>query len=282
MSTHLYRPSSLLKFLNEESIYPKKRLSQNFLIDGNIIQKIIDAADVQAGDLIIEIGPGPGALTEALLNKQAQVIVIEKDLHFAKKLQRLDPQGSLLTIYHQDFLKFPITEHLSSKKKAKVISNLPYHLTSPIISKLIPLNDRISTLTLMMQKEVSDVCVAPVNSKSYSSFTLFLQYYSTPKYLFPVNPGCFLPKPQVRSAMVQFTLKPTPAYSNPSHFFKTTRTAFQHRRKMLRASIKSLYSVDSIQKNLIKIGSHSMARPQELSLDQFLNLVRLSNEENTS
>lgn len=281
MSTHLYRPSSLLKFLNEDAVYPKKHLSQNFLIDGNIIQKTIDAADVQEGDLVIEIGPGPGVLTEALLNKGAQVIAIEKDPHFAEKLKRLDPQGSQLTIYHDDFLKFPISEHLSLERKAKAISNLPYRLTSPIIGKLIPLNDLISTLTFMVQKEVGDRCVAPVNSKNYSSFTLFLQYYSAPKYLFTVSPGCFLPKPKVKSAVVQFTLRKPPEQSNPIHFFKTTRTAFQTRRKMLRASIKSLYSVESIQENLIKVGSHAMARPQELSFEQFLHLVRLSNEANS-
>ncbi|MCK4934700.1 MAG: ribosomal RNA small subunit methyltransferase A, partial [Simkaniaceae bacterium] len=203
MSHQLYRPSSLLAFLSENTVYPKKHLSQNFLIDGNIIKKIILAAAVKPNDLIVEIGPGPGVLTEALLQKGATVIAIEKDTLFANKLHRLAEDRSKLTVYSQDILTFPLEETLKNypDKQVKVISNLPYHLTSPIIEKLIPLYQIISTLTLMVQKEVGKRCTAEVNSKNYSSFPLFLQYYSTPKYLFSVSASCFLPKPKVDSAI---------------------------------------------------------------------------------
>jgi 16S rRNA (adenine1518-N6/adenine1519-N6)-dimethyltransferase len=270
----VYRSSELRLFLQELGLDAKKGLSQNFLIDGNILRKIIQAAGIQPGDRVIEIGPGPGALTEFLLDYGASVTAIELDPHFAQALKRLQEPGRPLTIFQKDFLKFPLEDFLAnSTGKIKVVANLPYHITTPILTKLLPMHHSIESVTIMVQKEFAKRMTAPSGSSDYGSFSVFTAFYSQPTYCFTVEPTCFYPRPKVQSAVVCCLLKPpllTPVQEEA--FFVLTRSAFQKKRKMLRTSLKSLYSAEAIEQALGEMGISVQARPEELSLEQFLIL----------
>jgi 16S rRNA (adenine1518-N6/adenine1519-N6)-dimethyltransferase len=279
----IYKPSELLIFLEKLGINPKKALSQNFLIDGNIIRKIVSSADVKPGDVVVEIGPGPGSLTEALLETGAYVIAIEKDHVLGKELERLKSPGKLLNIKIDDVLKFPLEleleKHLKPGQKAKVIANLPYHITTPIVAKIVKLRNLISTMVIMIQEEVARRFIGTPSSPEYSSLTVFLNYYSDPKYCFKVSKHCFYPSPKVDSAVVQLELHEPPLVSNETKFFQMTRTSFEHRRKMLRGSLRELYVSASIEKALITIHKTPKARPEELSLNEFIDLFELLESE---
>lgn len=271
----MYKPSELRLFLNELGIFPKKGLSQNFLIDGNIIRKIVATANVQPEDTVLEIGPGPGSLTQALLQTGARVLAVEKDAVLAHALTRLG-SASQLKVVCDDILAFPL-EKLAQEgtNRLKVIANLPYHLTTPILVHLISQSHLFSSLTLMVQEEVARRFTAKPGHKDYSSFTVFLQFYSNPQYAFFVSRHCFYPAPKVDSAVVKLDLKEPPLVQNVESFFKMTRTAFEHRRKMLRVSLKPLCESQAISQALEEIGLNPLARPEELSLADFLKLHAL-------
>ncbi|MBA3957547.1 MAG: ribosomal RNA small subunit methyltransferase A [Parachlamydiaceae bacterium] len=275
----IYKPSELRQFLNELGISPKKVLSQNFLIDGNIIRKIVEAADVQPGDVVLEIGPGPGSLSEALLEKGAHVVAVELDDTLAQALKRLDTDDHRLHVYCEDIMQFPIVETLEkllpAGKKAKVIANLPYHLTTPILAFLIPLNGLFSSLTVMVQDEVARRFTALPSTPEYSSFTVFLNFFTKPRYSFTVSKRCFFPEPSVQSAVVSLELKPPPQIADPDNFFKMTRTAFSQRRKMMRASLRELYAPEAVMAALEAIGKDPQSRPETLSLEEWLRLFEV-------
>jgi 16S rRNA (adenine1518-N6/adenine1519-N6)-dimethyltransferase len=269
----LHRSSELRRFLEELGIDAKKGLSQNFLIDGNILRKTVRAADILPHDHVIEIGPGPGALTECLLDAGAEVTAIEIDRTFARALQRLQSDQTPLHILCEDFLKFSLEEYLPTiGKKVKVVANLPYHITTPILTKLLPLCHAIESVTVMVQKEFARRMTASPGSPDYGSFSVFTAFYSHPTYCFTVEPTCFYPQPNVQSAVVHCQLHPSLLRSNTEAFFELTRTAFQQRRKMLRTSLKLLYSAEAIERALAEMGISTTARPEELSLKEFLTL----------
>lgn len=274
----IYKPSELHLFLDQLGIFPKKGFSQNFLIDGNIIRKIIEVAEVQSEDVILEVGPGPGSLTQALLETGARVIAVEKDKVLAQALDRLQTPSQQLSTFCDDILSFPLEKEiplrLKEGKKAKVIANLPYHLTTPIIAKLIPLREIFSSLTLMVQEEVARRFTAQPGTAEYSSFTIFLRFYTEPRYAFTVSKNCFYPSPKVNSAIVVLQLREPPlsASHDVATFFQLTRTAFEQRRKMLRASLKELFPPQVVEGALKAIGQNPLARPETLSIEQFLQL----------
>lgn len=270
----IYKPSELHQFLESLQIKPKKGLSQNFLIDGNIIQKIASSSNVQPGDIVLEVGPGPGALTEALLNKGALVYAVEKDRTLAQALERLH-QEERLKIFCDDIMTFPLEnlqEHLKKGHKAKVIANLPYHLTTPILAHLVHRNDLFSSITVMVQKEMAERMTAKLGTSVCGSLTLFLSFFANVKYAFTVTRKCFYPVPSVDSAVVVLELKEPPYVSDREAFFTMTRTAFGHRRKMLRASLRELYPVEAITNALEALRINPQARPEELTLDNWLQL----------
>lgn len=275
----LYQPSELHQFLESLGKSPKKGLSQNFLIDGNILKKIVQAAQVLPGDVVLEIGPGPGALTQALLDAGARVVAVEKDSVFAEALKRLNTPDDRLHVVSDDILLTPIQEllkpYLQPAQKAKVIANLPYHLTSAIVTKLIEMHAVLSLLVLMVQEEVAQRFVALPCTKAYGSLTLFLQYHSHPSYGFSVSNKCFYPPPSVQSAVVLLKLHQPYVVSNSERFFTCTRTAFAHRRKMLRGSLRELYAPEKIMSCLTQIGKDPLARPETLSLPEFIQLFEL-------
>ncbi|MDR2539177.1 MAG: 16S rRNA (adenine(1518)-N(6)/adenine(1519)-N(6))-dimethyltransferase RsmA [Chlamydiales bacterium] len=268
----IYKPSVLKEFLRFSHIRPKKALSQNFLIDGNVVRKIIDTAQIQAGDMVLEIGPGPGALTEALLAKGAIVTAIEKDFVFAERLYRLQGLGNL-TIEREDFLLFNLENFLDSKKdKIKVVANLPYHLTTPILLTLLPRYEEIDSLILMVQKEYADRMVASSKTSHYSHLSLLVSFFCQTKLIFTINPSCFFPKPKVRSAIVHCRLNAPTLKEDMDAFFFLTRSAFQQKRKMLRSSLKPLASSKLIEQALRAIHLPITARPEELNLQEFISL----------
>lgn len=266
----LYKPSELRAFLQREGVYAKKALSQNFLVDGNILDKILQLAAIQPGDRVVEIGPGPGALTEALLKKGAHVIAIEMDSHFASLLERLQTHDHRLQIIQGDALEQPFG-NLFQDFSYKVVANLPYHITTPLLVKLLPLYPKIVSLTVMVQKEFAERMVAKPGNQDYSSFTIFTQFYSAPGGHFLVSPTCFYPQPKVHSAVVlcKLSLPPLDERDHPA-FFELVRSCFQKRRKMVKTSLKPLYP--QIEKALLICGLNPQVRPEELSLRQFIAL----------
>lgn len=260
------KPTELIAFLKEHDRHLKKSLGQNFLIDENILRKIIHSASIQPNDTVLEIGPGAGALTSLLLEK-AKVIAVEKDDFFADKLKRLSGN---LTVYQQDILKFDLSV---LPKNVKVVANLPYNITTPILSSLIEHHEHFDSLVIMVQKEVGERITAKPKSKAYGSLSIFLQFYSDVSYEFTVSRNCFLPKPKIDSAIIKLTLK-TPPLKDPAPFFKVVRKAFEKRRKMLSSSLKEFLTKEEIENALKALQLNPKARPEDLSLDQWLRFYQ--------
>lgn len=274
----IYKPSELHQFLSSLGISPKKALSQNFLIDGNILRKIAEYAQVKPGDVVLEIGPGPGSLSEVLLEKGATLIAVEKDDTLAHALERLKSPTRKLEIFCEDILDFSFESNLSPflqvGQKAKVIANLPYHLTTHILTQLVTMPHLFSSLYVMVQEEVARRFTAEPGNKDYGSISVFLNFYSTPSYAFTVSNQCFFPAPKIQSAVIALELKEPPAIANPEGFFLMTRTAFAHRRKMLRGSLRGLYSPEKITNALIELGLDPLSRPEQLSLELWLQFYQ--------
>lgn len=262
----LYRPSDLHKL----GIRVKKHLSQNFLIDQNILEKICKTADIKPGDQVLEIGPGPGAITEKLLEKGAHVTAIEKDEFLAEKLAEVENEN--LKVFQGDALTFPLNQLPSN---LKLVANLPFRITAPILERWITTYPQVQSLTVVVQKEVGLRMTAKVNTPDYSSFSLFLSAYGSPKYAFTIKPSSFFPAPSVHACVIEMPLHPFPYSFSQEEFFKMTRAAFGKRRKMLRSSLKELVSEEAFK----KAGIDPTARPGELSLEDFAGLYRASQDE---
>ncbi|MBS3903788.1 MAG: ribosomal RNA small subunit methyltransferase A [Simkania sp.] len=270
----IFRPNELRTFLEEQGAGALKSLSQNFLIDGNIVRKILAAAAVCPSDTCIEIGPGPGALTEALLQAGAHVIAIEKDKKFAAALYRLQNTDHCLTVYEDDAVTIDTSKLLKEGSARKLISNLPYHLTTPLITRFLPLYPEITSITVMVQKEVAQRFVAKPGTPNSSSISLFIRLFSEPRWCFDVPANCFYPKPSVVSSVIHFDLKHPPPGINPEKFERLARTAFQKRRKMLRSSLKEVYPAKVLSRAFEHTGIDPSCRPEELSFEQFTSLYR--------
>lgn len=277
----LYKPTELRQFLTEQGIVPRKSMSQNFLIDGNIVRKIVKAAEIAENDLVLEIGPGPGGLTEQLLAAGARVVAIEKDRTLAVALQRLQTPAETLHVVTGNALEIDLKQLLTpyfpcTKSRAKVVANLPYNITTPLLTHLLPRNDLFSQITVMVQEEVAQRMAAKPHTSAMASLTIFCQFFSEIHYNFKVNRSCFFPAPTVDSAVITFSLTPPPLPdARQESFFLLTRTAYQHRRKMLRASLRDLAAPAAIETALASLTLPPTARPEELSLQQFLQLFDL-------
>ena len=267
----LAKLTELLEFLRTIHKRPCKALSQNFIIDHNILVKIIQLSQLQKGEKILEIGPGPGAITEILLEKGARVLAVEKDRDFASSLPRLQTRDMRLEVFCEDILTFPLDPHFA-KERGKVIANLPFHITTPILIKLLPCFSLFSHLFVWVQEEVARRFIAKPGQKEYGAITLFLQLYSKVTYEFVVKKTCFYPAPSVDSAILSFTLHPPPKGVDPDRFFTLTRTAFQKQRKMLRASLSSLFGAERLEAAFSTTSIAPEKRPEELSLSDWLAL----------
>lgn len=253
----------------------KKSLGQNFLKDENICKKIIDSASIDKDTLVIEIGPGGGAISKYIIEKCGYHVMYEIDSRLIENLNNMFSNYSNYEIINNDFLKENVKEKISEYKYKKlyVVANLPYYITTPIISKLIDDEVFPDKIVVMVQKEVADRLSASVNSKDYGSLTVFLNYYYNIKKLFDVSNSCFVPAPIVNSAVIGMDLKGDRAHiKNINLFKKIVRDSFRFKRKTIRNNLKQ-YNLDKIEFILKKYGFDLGTRAENLSLDVFIDIV---------
>jgi 16S rRNA (adenine1518-N6/adenine1519-N6)-dimethyltransferase len=251
----------------------KKLLGQHFLIDQNIARKIVQVAEIRPEETVLEIGSGRGVLTRLLIPRVKRLIAIELDRNLYHGLEKEFDGASGLSLVHADALEYP---YESIEGPFKVVSNLPYSITTPLLFRLLELGAKISGMTLMIQKEVADRIIAKPGSKTYGPLSVAVQLYADPKIRFTVGPTCFLPRPRVASAVIQLH---RPARLrvpvDETFFLKTVKAAFGHRRKTLQNSLRDAgLESDTIRQALDSSGIVSTRRAETLSLEEF---GRLSN-----
>jgi 16S rRNA (adenine1518-N6/adenine1519-N6)-dimethyltransferase len=258
-------------------INPKKSLGQNFLIDKNIQTKIICACDLTKDDIVLEIGAGKGDLTGELAQKARKVYALEIDQRLYPFLQQALGAYDNCQLLKGDILKFDLDKFLQNnniRQKIKVIGNIPYYISSPIIEQLIKYRQRISTAFITVQKEFGRRVRAPAGSKEYGSFSCFTQYYCQCRILFEIKRNSFKPAPNVDSCFLylKFRDKPPVSVRDEEMFFKLIRTAFNQRRKTLRNSLENLADQEKLGEFLLQAGINKNIRPEDLSLEEFAKL----------
>ncbi|MDX1586376.1 MAG: 16S rRNA (adenine(1518)-N(6)/adenine(1519)-N(6))-dimethyltransferase RsmA [Balneolaceae bacterium] len=224
-------------------IRPKKSLGQHFLTDPNIIEKIASSIPAEKGHRVIEIGPGTGALTEALLDRFEDVHAVELDQRAIEVLKEKYPE---LPVHHSDVLDVKWEELSIGKEKTHVVGNLPYYITSQILFALLESRDQLSDALLMMQKEVAERLVSDIRSKDYGILSVQTQLMATPEILFPVSRHCFNPPPNVESAMVRLTFDRGNLDCSDAHLKTVVRTAFNQRRKKLSNALKPIIDKEDL------------------------------------
>lgn len=260
---------------------PLKRLGENYLIDANIKDKIIAEAAVGKDDVVLEIGPGFGALTIDLAKTGAKVFAVEKDkLAFAALKDIAGTDFPNLTFLNDDVLKFDI-EGAGFAKKIKIIGSLPYYITTPIIEYLVENRSRISSAVMVVQKEFADRLSAEPGTKPYGAISCFVRYYASIKYIYTIKGSCFYPSPDVDSALMRMDMLDNPSVDvkDEALFFRIIRGAFNQRRKSIINSL-SRESVLGIPKPelsmlLSKSGIDPAARPEKLGLSDFAKIANL-------
>lgn len=272
----LYKPKKLSEVLSKYGFRFTKSLGQNFLIDGNIVRKIADAAEIDEEDNVIEIGPGVGTLTEELALRAKKVVAIEID----EKLRELHKETLALEnvkVIYGDFLDIDLkvlTEKEFGDESFKVVANLPYYVTTPIIEKLVLSNTNLISITVMVQKEVAKRLSAGPGGKDYGSLSVFINYYTDCKYKFQVPRSVFIPKPNVDSAVLSLKMKDREEVDT-DFLFKVVRAAFTTRRKTILNSLsnsKLNYTKDEIKKALELSGVDERRRAETLDLREFIVL----------
>ncbi|WP_308781344.1 16S rRNA (adenine(1518)-N(6)/adenine(1519)-N(6))-dimethyltransferase RsmA [uncultured Clostridium sp.] len=250
-----------------------KSLGQNFLIDDGVIRDIVEGADVEKEDVIVEIGPGSGALTRELLNVAKEVIAIEVDSKLIPILKEELKEYDNLTLINEDILKINLDEIVLEKENLKLVANLPYYATTPIIAKILKQGLNFKSLTVMIQKEVGERMSAKPKDKEYGSLSLLVQYYCNINVIRKVSPSSFIPRPKVDSIVIRLDKLQQPRVSvkDEELFFKIIRTAFNMRRKTMWNVIKSLSNLDKeIIERVFKLSNIDPKRRGEtLSVEEF-------------
>lgn len=219
-----------------------KSLGQNFLVDDSVPKDIVLGAEVDENDLVIEIGPGVGTLTAQLLNKAKKVVAIELDNDLIPILKEEIGDNSNFTLIHNDALKVNFNEIIGEEKSVKLVANLPYYVTTPIIVKLLKEKYNFKSLTIMIQKEVAERMDAEPGNKDYGSLSLLVQYYCNTKIIRRVPPQCFIPRPKVDSIVIRLDRldEPKVKVENEKLFFEIIRSSFNMRRKTLWNGVKNI------------------------------------------
>ncbi|MDI1472702.1 MAG: 16S rRNA (adenine(1518)-N(6)/adenine(1519)-N(6))-dimethyltransferase RsmA [Thermodesulfovibrio sp.] len=241
-----------------------KKLGQHFLRNKEILQRIVNSAEIGPQDKVVEIGAGMGDLTELLIKTTKEVIAIELDPFLFKILEERFVQRENLKLVNQDALKFPFEEIGTFK----VVANIPYYITKPIIFRLIEARNLIS-MTLTIQKEVAQRLVAKPGSKAYSTLSIIAQYYTIPEIKFYIPPKFFSPPPKVESAVIKMDRRNAPLVELEDErlFFKIVKASFGQRRKMISNSLKSI--INQPKEFLLKIGIDPMKRAEEFKIEDF-------------
>ena len=273
------------KFIMKKyNIKANKSLGQNFLIDDNVIEKIIEGSNVCKDDLIIEIGPGLGTLTEVLLEKAHKVISIELDKKMIKILEDRFKLYNNFELLHNDVLKVNLNEIIQKEKKdsniknVKIVANLPYYITTPIIMKLLEEQLDLNSITVMVQKEVADRLIETPWGKNTGAITYSVFYYATSESILEVSNTSFIPEPDVTSEVIKLDIRKTPPVNvkDKNVMFRIIKCAFMQRRKTLLNSLtntKVFLNKDEGIKILNKLNLSENIRPEKLSLQDFANIT---------
>jgi len=279
-------PTVTREILADYQIRLSKALGQNFLIDGNIIEKIVNIAEIRSGDQIIEIGPGIGSLTQALLERieDGRLFAIEKDERMVQILKELF-QAEQLTLIHRDVLDIDwpefFTENALLDKPVKLAANLPYYITTPIIMGLLEARVPVERYVFMVQKEVAERMVAKPGGKDYGALSIAVQYYTRPEICHIVPPSVFIPQPDVKSAIIKLETNETPPVQleDERFFFQIVQAIFQQRRKNLKNSLSKAANIrldrELIEESLQEMGIPEGTRGEMLDLSEIGQLSNI-------
>lgn len=265
-----------------------KSLGQNFLNDTGIISGIVDCADVDKSDLVIEVGPGIGSMTTELGERAGRVVAVEIDKHLMEALAHTLSPYPNVSVINKDIMQTDINalieefgqkEDGSRYSAVKAVANLPYYITTPIVMKFLEDNPGIKTMVFMVQKEVAERMVAAPGKKDYGALSVAVQFYSRARIMMEVPPHCFIPQPEVNSSVVRLDIYETPFYevADKKIFFRLVRAAFEQRRKTLVNAIFNtggfMLSKEEIGKIFTSIGLADKVRGEALSIPQFAALA---------
>lgn len=282
MNQKLSDPKKTIEVIQKYQFAFQKRFGQNFLIDAHVLEKIVSAAGITKDDCVLEIGPGIGTMTQYLAESAGQVIAVEIDTNLLPILADTLKDYSNVKVINQDILKVDINElvkEYNNGRPIKVVANLPYYITTPIIMGLFESNVPIDNITVMVQKEVADRMQVGPGSKDYGALSLAVQYYASPYIVANVPPNCFIPRPNVGSAVIRLTrYKEPPVQVNDSKLmFKLIRASFNQRRKTLQNGLNNSpeisFSKEEIAKAIESLGVSPSVRGEALSLEQFAQLA---------
>lgn len=280
----LGNPQNTIEVLQKYRFKFQKKFGQNFLIDTHVLDKIIDASGVTEDDFVLEIGPGIGTMTQYLCERAREVVAVEIDKNLIPILSDTLKNYSNVTVINEDILKLDIcklAEEKNQGKPIKVVANLPYYITTPIIMGLFESHVPIDSITIMVQKEVAERMQEKPGSKEYGALSLAVQYYAKPEIVANVPPNCFMPRPNVGSAVIRLTRheKPPVEVEDEKLMFRIIRASFNQRRKTLVNGLNNSPEIhlpkEVIQESIVSLGVPENIRGEALSLEQF---AELSNE----
>lgn len=280
-------PKNTIEILQKYNFTFQKKFGQNFLIDTRVLERIIAQAEITKDDMVLEIGPGIGTMTQYLCENAREVVAVEIDNSLIPILEDTLSEYNNVTVINDDILKVDINklvEEHNAGKPIKVVANLPYYITTPIIMGLFEKKVNVDSITVMVQKEVADRMKSGPGSKDYGALSLAVQYYSKPEIVANVPPNCFMPRPNVSSAVIRLKLYDEMAVKveNENLLFRLIRASFNQRRKTLVNGIKNSgelnYKKEQVVEALAKMGLNENIRGEALTLEQFGELSDILNE----
>jgi 16S rRNA (adenine1518-N6/adenine1519-N6)-dimethyltransferase len=270
--------TSLKQELREYGVFPKKRLGQHFLIDRNILNKVVRTAEVGKEDVVMEVGPGPGEMTLALARLAKQVIAVEIDPAWVEILKKKLADCPNVEVVKSDILKMDF-KRLYGKEEhpVKVVANLPYQISTPLLFRFIEAKEAFSTFTLMLQREVAERMAAPSGGREYGPLSIFVQLFLDVSIRFFIKPSAFFPPPKIESAVVHMVWKEEPAIEEKDEawFKAVVKACFGYRRKTLLNALKhsELSLHESPESKMEKIGIDPQRRPETLTIEEFIRLA---------
>ena len=284
---NLGNPKNTIEIIQKYEFMFQKKFGQNFLIDTHVLEKIISAAGITKNDCVLEIGPGIGTMTQYLAENAGHVVAVEIDRNLIPILKETLADYDNVTVINEDILRVDIkalAEEYNGGKPIKVVANLPYYITTPIIMGLFESGVPIDNITVMVQKEVADRMKEGPGSKDYGALSLAVQYFAAPEIVANVPPNCFIPRPNVGSAVIRLTRhKEMPVeVKDPALMFKIIRASFNQRRKTLQNGLGNApelpYTKEQIAAAIAEMGLTPTIRGEALSLAQFAQLSDILGE----